>query len=124
MPKTHHVTPHCCDHVQEVGSVLLLYDFQDLKDGTYKDKPPHWAVYALDTETGKFTATEVTHCPHCGKKLPELHERRLVRQRVCDPNMETKTCETCKKGLMQCHCYPPEYRWEAASAKHKFHKRL
>ncbi len=115
MPRTAHVTPTCCDNCQRYRLVYLKFNFEDIKNGSFKAIKPHWV--ALGVQGGQAVTVYAVACPSCGNLTPEIQERQHTGRKICVPDKECQNCQTCTKKLPECNCFPPEYAWEPATPK-------
>jgi len=114
MPEIFYVRPNCCADVQDPNrvSVYLAEVSGYLCDCTEEDdrEPPQfrWVIRGQQRyDSWRPCSIEVTYCPYCGQKLPELQD-------VDPPGPVVAVsdggyyCDTCSERLDSCWCYPLE----------------
>ena len=114
MAKDFFVTPKCCNEVKEKHTVFLRHSRDEIytrNRSGQKDLEPEWYCMIYDTKGGMFDRVKVNFCPHCSKRLPDI-ERRKTDKPICDITDGGFYCNTCKRKLCECGCYPPEYAWK------------
>jgi hypothetical protein len=110
-----YVTPNCCKAAKKyVGAYLSFRTWNDT--GRTIHPAPVWAC----TSPGAYAELDiaapiaVSHCPFCGKPLPEIEQNPSPPKRVQVVTDGGYYCDTCKKRLNECRCYPPEFAWRPA----------
>lgn len=112
-PKDKYKAPHpkCCADIEKYPVVQASFDPTIVMEGDWeKDKLPKWyAQYVCKEWGGSWRMVEVSHCPFCSKKLPEIVEDKSVpREKVMKVTDGGYYCDNCKERLMACECAAPE----------------
>ena len=113
------IHPNCCK--QALHAVFLRHHNDDIYGKDFngevpetgqKGVKPKWFVLSYDYARGCSFKVEVSFCPHCGKKLPDLKERENPPDKICQVTDGGYYCDVCNKRLSECRCLPPEHAWE------------
>jgi hypothetical protein len=120
MIRKFHLTPNCCNTVEEFKTIFLRYkdkpnfkydEVQDkvVGDG-YHNQKPTWAIKAVSNKFNCETWIDASFCPHCGKSVPDIEHNPDTKD-VKFANNDDDYCKTCKKRNMECECLPPWFKW-------------
>jgi len=106
------ITPNCCEEVKKNSTVFLRHSRFELYESKGQENiKPKWYCMTWDIKQNTFDRVQVTYCPHCNKKLPDVTKRKTKRT-VCVITDGGFYCDTCGIILTECTCYPPEYAWK------------
>lgn len=111
------IVPQCCESAKQLRSILL----QSEPDGSN----PHWylrlhdLVYCeanvrLNSGSEAYKLNRISHCPHCGTKLPEIEANPKPPKPLFTSDEYGDYCETCGERAMGCKCWPPWFKWRIA----------
>lgn len=115
-----YVKPPCCDKAKQF--IRAAYEDPGRDDGDvdaymmYVTRtPPVWRISARQNgDSGYNRFAQVSFCPFCGVRLPELRLRKTVLQTICVVVDGGYYCQTCEKRLIGCRCADPARLWEPA----------
>lgn len=100
----HGPLPTCCEKIGEMDEYsgrehrwirLEVYRYDGISDKRPLD--PHWRLVSA--------SLEITYCPHCGTKLPEVELLENPPQPMWTDGDDY--CDTCGERNMNCGCNPP-----------------
>jgi hypothetical protein len=116
MCRERYLTPKCCKPVQNFVAIYLRFPWDPENDYVGS---PEWVLridhlgsapgYARDYV--RSTSDKPLYCPFCGAKLPEVERNPKPPKPVAVITDGGYYCDTCKKRLMVCRCYAPEFAW-------------
>jgi len=103
--------PTCCDQINKIerfrdGPIISLNvsRYNETTGDYFSLIDPHWVI--------RKTGDEISFCPFCGTKLPEVERMEEPPQPLWDGDDDY--CGTCDERNMCCECNPP---WAAYRIK-------
>lgn len=114
------VTPNCCEESTKYKIPYLEMPYQHIdyeKIKFLKFKKPKWCIKAIDSFKGRTdkyefeSHTEISFCPFCGNKVPEIEINPLSKRRKIYNTDSGDYCESCGERSSCCDCLPAPFRW-------------